>query len=100
MPLDPHSVRGVFENVSDILGEQISVLIQEALDEQLKSAREGARRDSLVTAYTERAYNEFAKHNSRIRSCVVTVAGLQTETNNLKYVGNEVIGGWGYTIYV
>ncbi len=101
MPLVPQLIVQSFPgNPSDQLGQQISVAGTEIANEQLQREREGAQRDSLVTAYTEKVYNEFAKYDSGIRACVVTVASLPIETNNLKYVGNEIIGGWGYTIQV
>jgi hypothetical protein len=99
MPLDLPRVQGAI-GVGAMIANLIMDAERDAMEKQKQRELEGAKRDSLVVAFTQEMYNEFVKHNANIRACVVTVSGLSIETNNLDYVGIEEIGGCGYTIYV
>src|SRR4051794_36739316 len=57
-------------------------------------------RASLVVAKCQELYQQFSSQDPSVRACVVVLASLPIETNNLKYMKEEVIQGWGYNVSV
>ncbi len=57
------------------------------------------QRASVVMAKCQELYEQFSSQDRSVRACVITLASLSTETYNLKYMKEEEIAGWGYSVY-